>query len=82
MRLGAQFDGVLYPIGVDRFGAESDIDANGVVVVLLTDGRPTSGHLTEAVVRAADEGVRPTTSSRRLTGATSSARPNRRIPGA
>ena len=35
--IGTQFDGVLYPIDVDRFGAESDIDGNGVVVVLLTD---------------------------------------------
>lgn len=44
--VGNQFDGVLYPINVDRFGAESDIDGNSVVVVLLTDavnalvGRP------------------------------------------
>jgi len=35
--IGSQFDGVLYPIDVDRFGAESDIDGNGVVLVLLTD---------------------------------------------
>jgi hypothetical protein len=44
--IGTQFDDVLYPINVARFGAESDIDGNGVVVVLLTDavnaliGRP------------------------------------------
>jgi len=35
--IGTQFDGVLYPIDTDRFGAESDIDGNGVVLVLLTD---------------------------------------------
>ena len=34
--VGDQFDQVLYPIDTDRFGAESDIDANGVVIVLLT----------------------------------------------
>jgi hypothetical protein len=35
--IGTQFDTVLYPINVDRFGAESDIDGNSVVIVLLTD---------------------------------------------
>ena len=35
-QLGQMFDGVLYPIDTDRFGAESDIDGNGVVIVLLT----------------------------------------------
>jgi hypothetical protein len=35
-QVGAQFDQVLWPIDNARFGAESDIDANGVVVVLLT----------------------------------------------
>jgi hypothetical protein len=34
--LGSQFDTVLYPIDTDRFGAESDIDGNTVVLVLLT----------------------------------------------
>ena len=34
--VGTQFDQVLYPIDTDRFGNESDIDANGVVIVLLT----------------------------------------------
>ena len=34
--VGTQFDQVLYPIDTDRFGAESDIDNNGVVIVLLT----------------------------------------------
>lgn len=35
-QLGTEFDTVLYPINVARFGAESDIDNNGVVVVLLS----------------------------------------------
>ncbi len=35
--VGTQFDDVLYPVNVAHFGAESDIDGNGVVVVLLTD---------------------------------------------
>ena len=34
--LGQQFDAELYPIVRDNFGAESDVDANGVVVILLT----------------------------------------------
>lgn len=34
--VGSQFDTVLYPINTDRFGAESDLDGNGVVIVLLT----------------------------------------------
>jgi hypothetical protein len=34
--MGAVFDGKLYPIDVAAFGAESDIDANGVVIILLT----------------------------------------------
>ncbi len=34
--LGDQFDQHLYPIDVDRFGSESDIDNNGVVIVLLS----------------------------------------------
>jgi hypothetical protein len=34
--VGSQFDAVLYPIDTDRFGAESDLDGNGVVIVLLT----------------------------------------------
>jgi hypothetical protein len=34
--LGAQFDTTLHAIAVNAFGAESDIDSNGVVVVLLT----------------------------------------------
>jgi hypothetical protein len=34
--LGQQFDTDLYPIDHGAFGAESDIDANGVVLILLT----------------------------------------------
>jgi hypothetical protein len=34
--VGALFDDFLYPIDTTAFGRESDIDANGVVVVLLT----------------------------------------------
>jgi hypothetical protein len=34
--VGIQFDNFLYPIDTTAFGRESDIDANGVVVVLLT----------------------------------------------
>ena len=34
--MGAVFDATLYPIDVAAFGAESDIDANGVVIILLT----------------------------------------------
>ena len=34
--IGNMFDDDLYPIAVDRFGAESDIDGNGVVIVLLS----------------------------------------------
>jgi hypothetical protein len=35
-RLGALFDGELYPFTVDVFGTESDVDGNGRVIVLLT----------------------------------------------
>lgn len=35
-QLGNQFDADLYSISVNAFGSESDVDANGVVVVLLT----------------------------------------------
>lgn len=35
--LGALFDQQLYPIDTAAFGRESDVDANGVVLVLLTD---------------------------------------------
>ena len=35
-QLGAQVDSVLYPIDTLAFGAPSDIDANGVVLILLT----------------------------------------------
>lgn len=35
-QLGEQFDTDLYPIASNAFGAESDLDLNGVVVVLLT----------------------------------------------
>ena len=35
-QIGAQFDNDLYPIDVNAFGIESDVDANGVVIVLLT----------------------------------------------
>ncbi len=35
-QIGAQFDNDLYPIDVNAFGSESDVDANGVVIVLLT----------------------------------------------
>jgi len=34
--LGNEFDTVLYPINTSRFGPESDLDGNGVVIVLLT----------------------------------------------
>lgn len=35
-QLGAQFDSVLYPVDTAAFGAPSDIDGNGVVLLLLT----------------------------------------------
>jgi hypothetical protein len=35
-QLGQQFDADLYPIDHTAFGAESDIDGNGVVLILLT----------------------------------------------
>ena len=35
-KLGTWFDQDLYPIGVNTFGAESDIDANDRVIVLMT----------------------------------------------
>ncbi len=35
--VGSLFDNYLYPIDTTSFGRESDLDANGVVVVLLTD---------------------------------------------
>jgi hypothetical protein len=35
-QLGQQFDADLYPIDHDAFGAESDIDGNSVVLILLT----------------------------------------------
>ncbi len=35
-RLGAQFDTALFPVDTAAFGAPSDIDANGVVLILLT----------------------------------------------
>ncbi len=35
-QLGAQFDSVLYPIDTIAFGAPSDVDRNGVVLILLT----------------------------------------------
>jgi hypothetical protein len=35
-QLGQQFDNDLYPIDVNAFGSESDIDRNGVVIILLT----------------------------------------------
>jgi len=35
-RLGTWFDQDLYPIGVNTFGAESDIDGNDRVIVLMT----------------------------------------------
>jgi hypothetical protein len=34
--VGAVFDNFLYPIDSTAFGAESDVDGNGVVIVLLT----------------------------------------------
>ena len=34
--VGILFDDFLYPIDTTAFGRESDIDANGVVIVLLT----------------------------------------------
>jgi hypothetical protein len=36
--VGTLFDDFLYPIDTVAFGRESDIDANGVVIVLLTPG--------------------------------------------
>ncbi len=45
--LGTLFDDVLYPVDRDAFGAESDIDGNGRIVVLFT---PT----VNALVAAAD----------------------------
>ncbi|MBI4541838.1 MAG: hypothetical protein HY705_02275 [Gemmatimonadetes bacterium] len=45
-QLGSQFEEDLYPIAVAAFGAESDVDGNGVVIILLSDaindlvGRP------------------------------------------
>jgi hypothetical protein len=36
INVGALFDNFLYPIDTTAFGRESDIDANGVVIVLLT----------------------------------------------
>jgi len=35
-QLASQFETVLYPIDHNAFGAESDIDSNGVVIILLT----------------------------------------------
>lgn len=35
--LGALFDDFLYPIDTTAFGRESDLDGNGVVIILLTD---------------------------------------------
>ena len=35
--LGTMFDSYLYPIDTTAFGRESDIDQNGVVLILLTD---------------------------------------------
>jgi len=35
--LGAEFDTRLYPVDSRAFGSEPDIDANGVVIVLMTD---------------------------------------------
>jgi len=35
-QLGQQFDTDLYPVDHNAFGAESDIDGNGVVLILLT----------------------------------------------
>jgi len=35
--LGRAFDLYHYPIGSNAFGAESDLDANGVIIILLTD---------------------------------------------
>lgn len=35
-QMGQQFDADLYPINRQSFGAESDIDNNGVVIILLT----------------------------------------------
>jgi hypothetical protein len=35
-QMGQQFDAELYPINRQNFGAESDIDNNGVVIILLT----------------------------------------------
>jgi hypothetical protein len=35
--LGTTFDTHHYPIGTNAFGAESDLDQNGVVIILMTD---------------------------------------------
>jgi hypothetical protein len=48
--LGRQFDTELYPIDHEAFGAESDIDGNGVVLILLT--RKVNALVTAADCRA------------------------------
>jgi hypothetical protein len=54
-RLGDHFDQTLYPIDVATFGAESDIDGNGRVIVLMT---PIVNALTPST-RCASEGFVP-----------------------
>jgi hypothetical protein len=34
--MGALFDSDLYPVATDAFGSESDVDANGVTIILFT----------------------------------------------
>ncbi len=34
--IGVAFDSVVYPLDIAQFGAESDVDQNGVVLILLT----------------------------------------------
>ena len=43
--VGQLFDNYLYPIDTTAFGRESDLDANEVVIVLLTPGEPTGAQL-------------------------------------
>jgi hypothetical protein len=51
LQMGQQFDGDLYPVDHDAFGAESDIDGNGVVLILLT--RKVNGLVSSAECRSA-----------------------------
>jgi hypothetical protein len=54
-RFGALLDGTLHPLDVELFGAESDVDGNGRVIVLLT---PIVNALTTAAQCGAEGFVR------------------------